>query len=121
MNAELKTSWLEALRSGNYKQCTGKLCNVISTNKSYCCLGVLLDVAKSKGFDMDITDAPHDYPGDNYCMRFTYKQNSSDGELPNSFREEVGISNVHEQQLIDMNDDDRSSFTEIADYIEKEL
>ena len=39
---ELRTAWLEALRSGEYKQGIGKLCN---SNLDYCCLGVLCEVA----------------------------------------------------------------------------
>jgi len=39
---ELRVAWLEALRSGEYKQGTGVLCNL---QNQYCCLGVLCEVA----------------------------------------------------------------------------
>ena len=42
MKAELKTKWLEALRSGEYKQCQGSLTD---NGGGYCCLGVLAKVA----------------------------------------------------------------------------
>jgi len=37
---EIKTKWLEALRSGKYEQGAGHLCK----NDKYCCLGVLCDI-----------------------------------------------------------------------------
>ena len=40
MKAEDKTKWLEALRSGEYEQVAGTLCN----GTGYCCLGVLEEV-----------------------------------------------------------------------------
>lgn len=41
MDPEVKTLWLQALKSGNYKQTVGALNN----SSGYCCLGVLCDVA----------------------------------------------------------------------------
>lgn len=40
MNPEIKTKWLEALRSGKYKQ--GK--NFLRIEDRFCCLGVLCDI-----------------------------------------------------------------------------
>lgn len=45
MNEEVKTKWLAALRSGNYTQGMKRL----RTNDSFCCLGVLCDLAISEG------------------------------------------------------------------------
>jgi hypothetical protein len=50
MPQEIKTKWLEALRSGQYQQEGGSLCTSTydSTGKTltvgYCCLGVLMEV-----------------------------------------------------------------------------
>lgn len=41
MNPEIKTQWLEALRSGAYTQAQGEL---IIENGNMCCLGVLCDL-----------------------------------------------------------------------------
>lgn len=41
MNKEAKQLWIDALRSGKYKQ--GKGC-LMDTNNAYCCLGVLVRV-----------------------------------------------------------------------------
>ena len=43
MDAQLKSKWVEALRSGEYKQCAGFLEN--TELKEHCCLGVLCVVA----------------------------------------------------------------------------
>lgn len=41
MNPELKAKWVEALRSGKYKQAKGQLCD---KNGAMCCLGVLREI-----------------------------------------------------------------------------
>lgn len=40
MNQEIKVKWLEALRSGQYKQTKHRL----KDEKGFCCLGVLCDI-----------------------------------------------------------------------------
>ena len=40
MNQQIKQLWVNALRSGEYKQATGRL----RKNDGYCCLGVLCDL-----------------------------------------------------------------------------
>ena len=40
MNPEIKKRWIDALKSGDYKQGTESLC----CNDSFCCLGVLCDL-----------------------------------------------------------------------------
>lgn len=49
--------WIEALRSGDYKQCSGTLCRPVAEDKpdeyAFCCLGVLAVTAGiSKAEDM---------------------------------------------------------------------
>jgi len=41
MDAELKSKWVKALRSGEYEQCR----NALHDGKGYCCLGVLAMVS----------------------------------------------------------------------------
>lgn len=58
MNPEIKKLWVEALRSGEYTQSMGALCNLKNVGtesrdeyavKGYCCLGVLTDLAVKAG------------------------------------------------------------------------
>jgi len=46
MNPEVKKKWLEALRSGEYKQGIGALRNTNASKGivTHCCLGVLCDI-----------------------------------------------------------------------------
>lgn len=49
MNPEVKKLWLEALRSGEYKQCKGWLHSRNERGDTYCCLGVLCALAVKHG------------------------------------------------------------------------
>lgn len=49
MNPEVKALWMEALRSGEYQRTEGTLCRVGVGRESYCCLGVLTDLAAKAG------------------------------------------------------------------------
>lgn len=49
MNAEIKTKWLKALRSGEFSQGTGRLCSVDKDDQilGMCCLGVLCHITNT--------------------------------------------------------------------------
>jgi hypothetical protein len=52
LNPEFKAKWLEALRSGKYKQTTG----VLRSAEGFCCLGVACDLV-----DPDSWSTPNDF------------------------------------------------------------
>jgi hypothetical protein len=55
MNPEIKASWVEALRSEEYKQGA----NALHRNGTFCCLGVLCDLAEKAGVvTSEIEDDP---------------------------------------------------------------
>lgn len=57
MKAEVKELWLKALRSGEYKQGTGQLVEVLDSGvRRYCCLGVLCDVAVKNGLELVVNE-----------------------------------------------------------------
>lgn len=110
MDPEAKTTWLEALRSGNFEQTTSKLQDEKGCN---CCLGVLARVQDIKfkssvygqSFNFgEVVDHEGDYIS-NYCP-------------PDGF---CGISPDVQEHLVNMNDVEKKSFDEIADYIEANL
>ncbi len=106
MNKQLRDKWVAALRSGEYQQTTGELCS----GDRYCCLGVLLAVS-------DIDDEMME--GHN-----TLDSRSQFRELRDECR--LGsTSPVHGQtlqsKLIDLNDDERLPFPDIADWIEQNV
>lgn len=41
--------WVEALRSGEFTQCSGKLCGYDGSRWCYCCLGVACEIASRNG------------------------------------------------------------------------
>lgn len=105
MNPEIKKAWVEALRSGRYKQARGKL---KSRNGAMCCLGVLADLQGKEWVWQSNEGAYLDFD-------LTY--------FPELKRAKVSRSAA--KLLAEMNDGygvtQRRSFTEIADYIEANL
>lgn len=96
---ELVNKWIEALRSGEYKQWRGGL----RRDDCFCCLGVACDLS---GFDK-WTDKG------NYQV-----YSESVGTLSPKDMQTLGISHSEQDVLIDMNDYQGKSFPEIADAIE---
>jgi hypothetical protein len=109
--------WVEALESGEYRQETGQLAKHYSPSKggtSYCCLGVLCELAVKHG----IIPAPSKEAGvyvyaDNHLL------------VPDEVKDWVGLSdtsgtyndNYSTYTLANMNDVDMDSFAEIAEFI----
>lgn len=93
MTNEQKTNWIEALKSGKYKQTQGAL----QRDGKYCCLGVLQKITGCK-------------------LRTTLNGSDSSSIIDDEF-----LSLIVQGELIKFNDCDKKSFTEIADWIEKNL
>lgn len=108
MRKELKEKWLEALRSGKYKQGRGELRSV---NDEFCCLGVLCDVSGQGEWDKR-TEA-----------HYSYGQGTKWGAygLPLFMNEFTGLTMKPEETLFALNDDKKLSFNEIADWIEENI
>jgi hypothetical protein len=105
MNPDIKAKWVAALRSGEYKQGTGSLRN---SQNEYCCLGVLCEVAVEEGLIPPATLLGEgDYYGYNEHISF----------LPSSLSKGFNLHQTHD--LIRLNDEEKWSFANIADYIEK--
>ena len=99
LNKHVKALWVEALRSGKYKQ--GRNSLRPSQNK-FCCLGVLADQI-----------CPLEWKGRDWQGHGVL--------LPPELAAEINLSYKAETTLADLNDDYGKSFNEIADYIEKKL
>lgn len=138
-----RKAWLEALRSGNYKQTKGKL---RSRNGAYCCLGVACEVAevprvwRDKEYhygDAEVLEAMKSDEWHDEASMSDYERYDSTG-LPRIAREWLGVSEAGpklakpvtvrsifngvdelEDSLIELNDTYGWSFAQIADAIEK--
>jgi hypothetical protein len=97
MDPELKTKWIEALRSGKYKQGNGWL----EKDNHYCCLGVLCAIQNS-----------------DWKNSFDDNESLYTERLPNSLN--AGLATEDRRDLAAKNDSGET-FIEIADYIEKHL
>lgn len=110
MNPEIKTKWLEALRSRKYTQGT----DYLRGNGKYCCLGVLCDVVQPEKWGQE--DAfgviPHD-PN----RKFKFENNVYPSV---ELLDQVGLTEDQMQTLVDLNDGGKT-FDEIAKYIEENL
>lgn len=120
MNPEIKDLWLKALRSGKYVQGRGTL---QTSYNSFCCLGVLCDIAvKNKVIP------------DPKAQRFEYAYGAAmeEGVLPEEVRLWAGLSDnnpsilagddrPNQYDLSELNDDREYTFSEIADLIEEQL
>lgn len=120
---ELHKKWVEALRSGEYKQTQSKLHN----EEGFCCIGVLCEVKGMESMEKD--DGSFSY----YMPRSKENQTSW---IPNcdlidfgldrkvvcsdDFDPEDLFEEAVDSVLMQMNDGGKT-FDEIADYIEKEL
>jgi len=101
---EFKAKWIEALRSGKYKQGKSVLYN--KDNNTYCCLGVAGSVA---GMNCDDLNA-----GTFFYMTHLKRDVKNLPKILYKFDKVPAI-------LIRMNDRQDKSFNEIADYIEENL
>lgn len=110
MNAEIKQKWIEALRSGEYRQGINYL---RGNDNTYCCLGVLCDLY-AKEHNIEWRDS----------AIFQAKELNVAGTtphyLPNRVQEWAEV-NGNNPNLLGNRNDEGKTFNEIADIIEKEL
>lgn len=96
MDKDIKEKWVNALRSGEYKQAHRSL-RVVQPDGGYahCCLGVLMELTPEEGTFMNYAKLGHlvNDPGCGGAMKV----------------------------LIEMNDTEKRSFKQIADHIEANL
>lgn len=131
LDPELKAKWLEALRSGQYKQ--GQKC-LRTDDNCYCCLGVLADVMDPSKWSR------HDRA---WHWQAKFQEDSDDGGcwesdrteyLPDAVAAELNFPKDVQQTLGNMNDGKKpnvcepdipetapKSFAEIAAWIEANL
>lgn len=129
MNTELIQEWVDALRSGDYKQTSGVLGRERDGERSYCCLGVLCQVAVGHDIiaEPDVHGRELQYANFASTMpppevrqalaeggedRFYWEVNTPEELL----QEEDSYSDVID--LTDLNDTHKYTFDQIADAIE---
>lgn len=110
MKPEFKAAWVEALRSGKYKQGQGCLRDA---GDEYCCLGVLADTLPPSYGEWE--------PRDSGMYSFQERVGMLEDTLFNSLFVIPDSTANTQPALTSMNDDKNLSFAQIADYIEENL
>lgn len=126
--ADFSKLWLEALRSGEYKQTIGELMtsDKWNGNVSFCCLGVAGDICKvkralmiNKGTIVDVPNKGSLYIKDTEELAYIELR---DDAIAKGYPKE--LMNVHGNELVGelvgMNDDDKP-FAEIADWVDENV
>lgn len=134
--------WVEALRSGEYKQARRTLYRhtpAIGIDQEddlkedyatvgFCCLGVLCDLAVKNGVEVSVKQAASDtyYDGGGSFPPpkvVEWAGLSESNPLVNVVREKPGTEDTYmtENRLSDLNDEEKASFEEIAGYIESKF
>lgn len=108
MQSEIKAKWVEALRSGKYKQALQVLRD--TDEGAYCCLGVLCDIIDSSRWDSD----------GYYLGTDSDEETEYEDMPPESILEVSGLRHDQAEKLASMNDNG-IPFTGIAELIEKDL
>jgi len=110
MIKKVKELWIKALRSGKFKQGTGRLFD----GDGYCCLGVLASVVDPSKKCWDDEDSAFLVADDSEFFSVTDAKQQ---------RKSVGqpLSNDLIDALVNLNDIEEASFSEIADYIEENV
>ena len=126
MKADIKQKWVDALRSGEYKQGTGQLkCEGTNT---FCCLGVLTDVY-AKEFDIDFADAATEFlgkkPNAEYPTNVVAQWAGLHGNNPHieieCYNDESEEKCLETHPIATLNDDFEYSFLKLANLIESQL
>ena len=125
MNEGIKADWLTALRSGEYKQGRDFLKYQDGESTSYCCLGVLCELAAKAGIveksEMDEDARVHTFDGQSSYLPpkvAVWADIQYQGKI---YREATGF--VDQRVSVDLADlnDYKLDFAGIADVIEREF
>jgi hypothetical protein len=85
-------AWVDALRSGEYKQTTRVLCRLDGNGKpvGYCCLGVACDLAIKAGLNVIVGDGTHVDDDSDETINARYYESQS-AALPELVRDWLGL------------------------------
>lgn len=122
MNPRIKQRWLEALRSGEYKQTTENLQDC----RGFCCLGVLCDLhAKERGTNWVRLNDNYELYGEAQTLPLSVQEwaglDNDMGGVVDFDYEDDDVMYVKSESLPVINDTWNKNFNEIADLIETQL
>lgn len=129
MNRNITQRWIDALRSGHYKQGLGRLKEIKADEEGnqvphYCCLGVLCEVVAQDRLDLNVNWVDADYYSAQ--IKGVRSQASAPGDREFSYPtreilDAAGIDHEFSRQLANMNDHYKYDFNIIAAILEQAL
>jgi len=115
MNKRIKALWIDALKSGDFKQGKGRLKALDGDGEvAYCCLGVLCEIASQE--DQGSFSDKHGLSKDVYFFNTGEDVYTTSFPEPNTL-EWAGLANSDAWNLVDLNDGGGKTFEDIADVI----
>lgn len=116
-NKELVKQWVEALRSGKYRQTTSRLRKKLENGYGHCCLGVLCEVIKPLIPELDLLSLEENLENGAYPSYTALKHLLTNylGHQPIS----VQMPDNRLCAVYTLNDELQMSFNEIADLLEQ--
>ena len=122
MNPRIKQKWLDALRSGEYKQTKENLQDI----NGFCCLGVLCDLhSKERGTSWVKQIDNYELYGEAQTLPLSVQEwaglDNDMGGVVDFDYEVDGVMYVKSESLPEINDTWNKDFKEIADLIEAQL
>lgn len=127
IDEEIKTKWVAALRSGEYKQGRGFLRKIDSKGVDrFCCLGVLCDIYTKENSNAPEWKAPHTYLGEedyefDHVTSMPSRIVNKWVGLGDEDWEDIKIKTSTRIGSLNVLNDTGSPFKKIADYIEAQL
>lgn len=116
INKEAINKWIEALRSGEYKQGYYRLRTYSKKEDTFCCLGVACDVLK------DELDGEWVQKADDYTFEVSDDQFHGQEYMPDVVVEYIGLpERFLNDDLSELNDRENYSFRQIANKLENKL
>lgn len=119
MDQQVKSKWIEALRSGKYQQGTGRL----RRDDHFCCLGVLCDIVSPEKWNDDEHNWHNMLPSPEVMEGSGFNKYSYSPRIPVPDDYIVRCGEDLNQNTIALSNlnDHGYTFNEIADLIEKHL
>ena len=120
-NKAMIRRWINALRSGEYRQGTGRLLGFKSeSGECYCCLGVLTHIEGEGEWTFNEYGVGYEVVDDAILGAYVYKSDVTgfldSTHLPLELKNKLGVPKKILDKLMRMNDA-ASSFEDIADYL----
>ena len=101
MNKDKVRAWVEALRSGEYRQGRDRLATVDNEAVNYCCLGVACEVAIKDGLNLDRTVVDGDDPDIDVSVPYVL-YDTEPNVLPSAVRQWLGVKDDIKADISDI-------------------